>query len=98
MITFTYQPALRPALPCIYGLLDYREQRSLFQRIDSILSTSGLEEEFIMLTLTERGIDTHSATAARLERFAKSTSLSVAKPVPKSSSATSSGSAKPVKA
>ena len=71
MITFTYQPALRPALPCIYGPLDYREQRTLFQRIDSILSASGLEEEFIMLTLTERGIDTHSATAARLERFAK---------------------------
>lgn len=71
MITFTYQPALRPALPCVYGPLDYRESRSLFQRIDSILSASGLEEEFITLTLTERGIDTHCATAVRLERFAK---------------------------
>jgi hypothetical protein len=68
---FTYQPALRPALPCVYGPLDYREQRALFQRIDSILSASGLEEEFITLTLTERGITTVSATAARLERFAK---------------------------
>lgn len=71
MITFTYQPALRPALPCVYGPLDYREQRTLFQRIDSILSASGLEEEFITLTLAERAINTHSATAARLERFAK---------------------------
>jgi IS5 family transposase len=71
VITFTYQPALRPALPCVYGPLDYREQRTLFQRIDSILSASGLEEEFIMLTLAEREIDTGSATAARLERFAK---------------------------
>lgn len=71
MITFTYQPALRPALPCVYGPLDYREQRTLFQRIDSILSASGLEEQFIRLTLIERKIDTGSATVARLERFAK---------------------------
>ena len=71
MITFTYQPALRPALPCVYGPLDYREQRVLFQRIDSILSASGLEEQFITLTLAEREIDTQGATAARLERFAK---------------------------
>jgi hypothetical protein len=35
MLTFTYQPALRPALPCVYGPIDYREQRFLFQRIDS---------------------------------------------------------------
>lgn len=71
MITLTYQPALRPALPCVYGPLDYREQRSIFQRVDNILSTSGLEEQFITLTLSERKIDPRSATAARLERFAK---------------------------
>jgi hypothetical protein len=51
-VPFTYQPALRPALPCLYGPIDYREQRSLYQRIDSTLSASGLEEEFITLTLT----------------------------------------------
>ena len=71
VITFSYQPALRPALPCVYGPLDYREQRALFQRIDSILSASGLEEEFIALTLAERAVNIHSATVARLERFAK---------------------------
>jgi hypothetical protein len=71
VITFSYQPALRPALPCVYGPLDYREQRALFQRIDSILSASGLEEEFITLMLTERGIDIHSVTAAYLDRLAK---------------------------
>jgi hypothetical protein len=71
VITFTYQPALRPALPCVYGPQDYREQRALFQRIDSILSASGLEQEFIALTLAERQIDTLAATATRLERFAK---------------------------
>jgi len=71
VITFTYQPALRPALPCVYGPQDYREQRALFERIDSVLSASGLEEEFIVLTLAERKIDTLAATATRLERFAK---------------------------
>ncbi len=71
MITFAYQPALRPALPCVYGPLDYREQRALFERIDSVLSASGLEEQFITLTLAERKIDILSATAVRLERFAK---------------------------
>jgi hypothetical protein len=69
--TFTYQPSLRPELPCVYGPLDYREQRSLFQRIDSILAASGLEEEFIALALAERAVSIHSATATRLERFAK---------------------------
>jgi len=34
VVTFAYQPALRPALPCVYGPLEYREQRALFERID----------------------------------------------------------------
>ena len=71
MLTFTYQPTLRPALPCIYGPLDYREQRALFERIDRILSLSGLEQDFIDLALTERNIDTSSTSAKRLERFAR---------------------------
>jgi hypothetical protein len=71
VITFTYQPTLRPALPCVYGPIEYREQRALFQRIDNILSASGLEEQFITMTLAERKIDTLSVTASRLERFVK---------------------------
>ena len=71
MIAFSYQTVLRPALPYVYGLLDYREQRSLFQRIDTILTASSLEEEVIKLTIAEREINTRNATAARLERFAK---------------------------
>ena len=54
MATFTYQPTLLPALPCVYGPVDYREQRALFQRIDATLSTSGLEQDFINLALTDR--------------------------------------------
>jgi hypothetical protein len=57
MTSFTFQPSLRPALPCIYGPLDYREQRALFERIDGILAVSGLEQEFINLALTGSKID-----------------------------------------
>jgi hypothetical protein len=69
--TFTYQPALRPALPCVYGPLDYREQRALFERVDLILSTSGLEQDFINLALADRKIDTDAASGKRLESFAR---------------------------
>lgn len=71
MFTFTYQPALRPALPCVYGPLDYREQRALFERIDLILSASGLEQDFINLALADRKIDTDATSAKRLESFAR---------------------------
>ena len=37
---FIDQPALRPALPCVYGPVDYREQRALFQRIDAEMKLS----------------------------------------------------------
>jgi len=59
----TYQPALRPALPCVYGSLDYREQRALFERVDLILSTSGLEQDFINLALRDRQVDTGATSA-----------------------------------
>ena len=67
----TYQPALRPALPCIYGPLDYREQRALFERIDTILDASGLEQEFIKLTFADRHIDPQALTSKRLQRYAE---------------------------
>ena len=68
---FTYQPALRPALPCVYGPLDYRELRALFERVDSILSTSGLEHDFINLAMAEHKINIHTTSAKRLGRFAR---------------------------
>ena len=71
MTSFAFQPALRPALPCIYGPLDYREQRALLQRIDEILTVSGLEEEFINLALTDWQIDTDALSSKRFERFAR---------------------------
>ena len=71
MQTITYQPALRPALPCIYGPLEYREQRDLYERIDGILKTSGLEQELINLAVPERAFDYETASVKRVDRFAR---------------------------
>lgn len=71
MVTFAYQPALRPALPHVYGPLDYREQRALFEHIDAILTASGLEQDFIDLALSDRKFDSSAASAKQLERFAR---------------------------
>jgi len=75
--TFSYQPALRPALPCVYGPLDYREQRARFERIDAILRSSGLEQEFLNLVLAERQIDIHATGAKQLDHFASRTVLAL---------------------
>ena len=77
MKSFTYQPTLRPALPCVYGPLDYREQRALFERIDLILSCSGLEQEFINLALTDRQINVEKTSAKSLGRFARMSVLAL---------------------
>ena len=69
MNIITYQPALRQALPNIYGPLEYREERAMYERIDHILRISGLEQDFIRLSLTEHEIDPATSSAKRLERF-----------------------------
>jgi hypothetical protein len=66
----TYQPALRPALPNIYGPLEYREERALYERIDHILKVSGLEQEFINLALDDQQIDLATTSPKQLEWFA----------------------------
>jgi hypothetical protein len=42
----------------------------MYERVDQILRISGIEQEFINIALTEKGIDPTSATAKRLERLA----------------------------
>lgn len=70
MNTLTYQPALRPALPTVYGPLEYRETRALYERIDHILRVSGLEQEFINLALSDQKINLTTTSAKQLECFA----------------------------
>ena len=71
MARFAFQPALHPALPFVYGPLDYCELRALFERIDGIFAMSGLEQEFINLALTGWKIDTDAIRPKRFVRFAR---------------------------
>jgi len=66
----TFQPALRPALPNVYGPLEYREERALYERIDHILTVSGLEQEFINLALDDQRIDLATTSPKQLDKFA----------------------------
>ena len=65
-----YQFPLRPALPCIYGPLEYREERDLYERIDGILNTSGIEREYVSAAFGQSGHDWSKATANAINRFA----------------------------
>jgi len=42
-----FQPEFRPALPFVFGAKEYNDCRSVFEEIDRILITSGLESDFI---------------------------------------------------
>lgn len=71
MQSITFQPSLRPALPEVNGCKEYREERQLFIRIDELLQTSGLENDFIDLCLQHRGDDPKKITAKRLDSIAR---------------------------
>lgn len=70
-----FQPALRPALPTVYGPLDYREQRALIERMDGILAASGLDHEFLAAAIADQGIDLSQGSAKQNERFARFSAL-----------------------
>ncbi len=77
MPIITCQPFLRPALPQISGPKEYREERELFIRIDGILTTSGLEVEFIRLSMRHCGFDPAKHSARRNDRFCRSAILAL---------------------
>ena len=68
--TIAFQPVLRPALPSIYGPIEYHSQRELFERMDAILSAAGLQEEFITAAIADRKFDLAKSSAKRQQRFA----------------------------
>ena len=47
MDIITFQPELRPALPCVFAAKDYREFRATLVEMDRILVVSGIENRFI---------------------------------------------------
>jgi hypothetical protein len=74
-VIIAFQPALRPALPTVYGPLDYREQRELIVRIDRILSESKLDDAFLQAAIRDQGIDPGKRSAKQNERFARYSAL-----------------------
>jgi hypothetical protein len=63
------QLTLRPALPNVYGPLDYREQRAIFERIDQILNQSGADLEWVMNWVNDHGITSEKTVALLLTGF-----------------------------
>jgi len=62
-MTLSLQLTIRPALPHVYGPLDYREQRALFERIDQLLNQSGVDIAWVMETMKKRGITSDTKAA-----------------------------------
>jgi hypothetical protein len=77
VLSFTYQPSLRPELPQIFGPKEYRDERELFIRIDEILTTSGLENEFINLAMEHRGFLPTKQSAKRIAGFCRNCILAL---------------------
>ncbi|MGE3921059.1 MAG: hypothetical protein AB7F64_09065 [Gammaproteobacteria bacterium] len=48
-----FQPSLRPALPNVYGSLDYRNFRETLIKIDDMLTSIDYEHQLIMATLSD---------------------------------------------
>lgn len=71
MQSIAYQPFLRPALPQIFGPKEYRQERELFIRIDEILTISGLEAEFIKVSMQHHNFDPSLSSPARIETFSR---------------------------
>jgi len=77
METISFQPDLRPELPLVDGPKEYREQRALFLRIEDLLSQTGLEREFITLSMAHRKIDLSQCSAAEAQSLSKSCTLAL---------------------
>jgi len=71
MQSITFQPHLRPALPEIQGCKEYRQEKQLFIRLDEILRTSGLENDFISLCVDHQKFDLEKATPKRIDSFSR---------------------------
>lgn len=69
MVEITWQPYLRPALLEVTGCKDFREERELFIRIDEILTRSGIEQDFIELSIQHKQLDLEKMSIAQIEFF-----------------------------
>lgn len=77
MKIIAHQPELRPALPFISACRDYHQQRDLLIRIDEILTVSGLEAEFVTLSIQQHGFDPASRTPKEIDKFTRTSILAL---------------------
>ena len=77
MQTIDFQAELRPELPLVDGPKEYRDQRALFLRLDDLLSQTGLEREFLTLSLAHRKIELSKCSAAQAQSLSKSCTLAL---------------------
>jgi len=75
--TIAYQSALRPALPCVYGPVEFREFRDRLVTIDGLLVAGGLEEMFVQRAVVENAAELAEATPRQLARFARTSVLAL---------------------
>jgi IS5 family transposase len=72
-----YQPALRPALPCIFGPVEFREFRDQLVQIDAMLTHGGLDATFLTAARAAHATELTGADAKALQRFARTTALAL---------------------
>jgi hypothetical protein len=75
--SLSHQLQLRPALPSIEASKEYRELRDQFVRIDEILIKSGLDNEFIELSMKQQGFDPAERSVKKIDRFCKTCVLAL---------------------
>ncbi len=75
--SIVYQPALRPALPCVYGPVEFREFRDQLVNLDGMLVAGGLEADFIRFALEENATVWAEASAKQLQRFVRTSMLAL---------------------
>jgi hypothetical protein len=72
-----YQPALRPALPCVYGPVEFREFRDQLVAIDGMLHEGGIEAAFVQAAAAEHAPALAAAGAKAWARFAQTSALAL---------------------
>lgn len=73
----SYQPALRPALPCVYGPVDFHDYCDRLVTIDRMLVEGGVEAAFIQAAVAEDAAAWAAASAKRRQSFVRQSVLAL---------------------
>jgi len=72
-----YQPALRPALPCVYGPVDFHNYCDQLVTIDQMLLAGDVEAAFIQAAVAQNSAEWAAASAAQRQSFARQSALAL---------------------